>query len=169
LDAEPIHAIGHFSCHYIARGPTAQGRFEATPKLVFHGLRGTFDSPKQAPIVVDIDVLSDELYRLAFAPFTALFFLNSCESAAGGNFDNSLLGLLRKRNATAIVGSETLLPDGLAGEFAIEFYRGLLRGVRVGTALLNARRRLLERFGNPVGLFYTFFGNPLMKISEARR
>jgi hypothetical protein len=158
-----IRSIAHFSCHYVAGGPDREG-YTNKPTLFF-GESGATD------INIDIFELRGELEAKlpprAPSPFAALFFLNTCESAAGGSYGNTLLGFLQDRKATAILGSETSLPDRLAGEFAIEFYRGLLRSVPVGKAVLEARRRLLERYGNPVGLFYTFFGNPLLQVKEA--
>jgi hypothetical protein len=159
-----IRGIAHFSCHYVAGGPNKEGGYDAKPTLYFGGLGAT---------EIDVDIFqlrgafeAKQTPRAA-TPLAALFFMNTCESGAGGNYDNTMLGFLQDRNATAILGSETLLPDRLAGEFAIEFYRGLLRGIPVGEAVVNARRRLLERFGNPVGLFYTFYGNPMLRVLQA--
>jgi len=158
---DKISTIAHFSCHYAAAGPTPGGTYRAAPALNFGALNTT-----------NIDILSlrgefeSQHPRGAPSPFNALFFLNACETAVGGNYENSLLSFFRDRKATAILGSETLLPDPIAGKFAIEFYKGLLHDrLSVGKAVLRARRRLIERYNNPAGLFYTLFGNPLLQAS----
>ena len=96
--------------------------------------------------------------------FAALFFLNACETAASSDRAETLIGFFRKRNATAIIASDTLLPDPLAGEFAVKFYSELLLNRPVSSAVLAARRHLLEHASNPVGLFYTLFGNPMLHL-----
>ena len=58
------------------------------------------------------------------------------------------------------------MPDSIAGKFAVEFYQGLLRSVPLGKAVLRARRRLIERYNSPAGLFYTLIGNPLLQVNE---
>ena len=75
--------------------------------------------------------------------FAALFFLNACETAASSDRAETLIGFFRKRNATAIIASDTLLPDPLAGEFAVKFYGELLLNRPVSSAVLAARRHLL--------------------------
>jgi hypothetical protein len=158
-----IRGIAHFSCHYMAGGPDANGGYVAEPAFGFGQCTDGSD------LVISIFELRGELEaRQALgsrAQFAALFFLNACETAASSH-DDTLLGFLQSRSATAIIGSETLLPDQLAGEFAIEFYREFLRSAPIGKAVLNARRRLLELFSNPVGLFYTFYGNPALQVSR---
>jgi hypothetical protein len=158
---DTIGAVAHFACHYGAAGPTPSGGYRVASALNFGAenttaidilsLRGEFES-RQKPG--------------APSPFNALFFLNACQTAAGGNYENSLLGFLHDRRATAILGSETLLPDPISGKFAVEFYEGLLRSVPLGKAVLRARRRLIERYNNPIGLFYTLIGNPLLQVNE---
>src|ERR1700731_4272043 len=71
---------------------------------------------------------------------------DTCETAAGGAHEDTLLGFFRGRNATAIIGSETLMPDPLAAQFAIHFYYELLRSKPISTAVPAARRKLLEDF-----------------------
>ncbi len=155
---DTICAIAHFACHYDAAGPNPGGGYTATPALNFGtttieilALRGEFEAGYTPG---------------ASSPLNAVFFLNACQTAAGCNYENSLLGFLYDRRATAILGSETLLPDPISAKFAVEFYEGLLRGVPLGKAVLRARRRLIERYNNPIGLFYTLIGNPLLQVSE---
>ena len=158
---DTIGAIAHFSCHYGAAGPNPAGGYRGTSTLNFGAENTT---------AINIALLRGEfesrLESGATAPFNALFFLNACQTVAGGNYENSLLGFLYDRKATAVLGSETLLPDSIAGKFAVEFYQGLLRSVPLGKAVLRARRRLIERYNSPAGLFYTLIGNPLLQVNE---
>lgn len=163
---EAIQCIAHFSCHYFTSGPDGQGGYTAMSGLDFGECNDGND------LTVRVFDLRGELElqqaNRTRAQFTALFFLNACQTVSAGRYeDDTLLGLLRERNATAVVGSETLLPDRLAGEFAIGFYAEFLRNASLSKAMLVARRRLLERFANPAGLFYTFFGNPLLQVSRS--
>lgn len=159
---DAIRGIAHFSCHYSAAGADAHGRYVAQSGFDFGVCNdGT-------ALVIPIFDLGGELERQTVGrgptPIGALVFLNACETGALGERGENLLGLFRSRNATAIIGSETLLPDPLAGWFAIHFYYKLMRGTPISTALVDARRELLNKISNPIGLFYTLYGNPLLRV-----
>jgi len=157
-----VPCIAHFSCHFPVVGPDVDGSYSPTSEFDF----GCCADGK--PLTLGVFELRGELERQyargARAGFKALFFLNACETAATGG--DGLLAYLQSRNATAIVGSETLLPDQLAAEFAISFYTALLRNEPLSKAIFTARRNLIERFSNPAGLFYTFFGNPMLRVAR---
>jgi hypothetical protein len=149
-----IQCVAHFACHYSA---------SAEPALNFGQCADGSD------LTIPIFDLGGEIEdqmgkRQEPVQLATLMFLNACETGAGGLHDETLLRLFRERSPTAIIGSEALLPDTLAGSFADHFYRALLRGASVSAAMLAARRALLELFANPVGLFYTLYGNPVLRI-----
>jgi hypothetical protein len=120
--------------------------------------------------VIPIFDLGGELQRQSVGrPPTqmgALVFLNACTTGALGEPGESLLGLFRSRNAAAIIGSETLLHDPPAGRFAIYFYYELMRGTSISRAIIDARRELLNKESNPMGLFYTLYGNPRLRLKH---
>jgi hypothetical protein len=159
-----ISCIAHFSCHFLSAGPNTQGGFTAQSGFDFGQCSDGSD------LTIGVFDLRGELefqqVSRARAQFAALFFLNACQTAAASNYDETLLGLFFSHNATAIIGSETLLPDRLAAEFAINFYTEFLRDAPLSKAVFKARRWLVEHFDNPAGLLYTFYGNPMLRLCQ---
>jgi hypothetical protein len=153
--ADGIGCVVHLSCHY------SGGDLRTDPYLDFG------KCADDAPLTITVFDLQGEISRQRVGipgtpQFAALFFLNACETAASDTRTETLIGFVRKHNATAIIASEGLLPDPLAGEFAVRLYRELLLNKPVSAAVFTARRHLLDRRANPVGLFYTLFGNPML-------
>jgi hypothetical protein len=66
-----------------------------------------------------------------------------------------------------IIGSETLIPDGLAAHFAEQVYDALLTGETLGMAVYRARRNLIEYRGNPGGVLWSVFGDPDLLLRPA--
>jgi CHAT domain len=66
------------------------------------------------------------------------------------------------------IGTETTMSDPVAMEFATWFYERLLHGAPIGRALHDSRRRLVEEFRNPLGLFYTCYAHPELRIGIMR-
>jgi hypothetical protein len=162
-----IQCIAHFSCHFHPAGPDGQGGY-------WH--KSGFDFGKCADGKSDLtfsvfdlrgEVASQQAQGTQ-TDFGALYFLNACQTAATGIDEDTMLAFLQSRNAAAVIGSETILPDRLAAEFAIRFYTELLRQVPLSKAVLKARRKLIERFSNPAGLFYTSYGNPILHVAGTK-
>jgi len=90
-----------------------------------------------------------------------LVFLNACETSVLRRWDhNTIPGHLIKRHARRLcyLGTSAEVPRPLAVEFARGFWERLLRGESAGRAVLDTRRALFERSGNPLGLLYSLHG-----------
>jgi hypothetical protein len=102
-------------------------------------------------------------------PDLPLVFLNACESAvAAGTMSAASFPrhFLRWGNR-AVIGSEAAIPDDVAAKFSRMFYEGILDdGLPVGDAVFQARIRLLAR-GNPLGILYTFYGDPDLVVQRS--
>lgn len=154
-----IGCVVHFSCHYSAGAP---------------GVEAALDFGKcedETDLSITIFDLVGEIPRQRRGradpvQLPALYFLNACETAASSSRAETLIGFFRKRNAAAIIASEALLPDPLAADFAVKFYEEMLQRRQVSSAIFAARRHLLIQASNPVGLFYTLFGNPMLRLAK---
>jgi hypothetical protein len=67
-----------------------------------------------------------------------------------------------------VLGTMCDISDIVAGHFATVFYEAFLSGMTVGEAMHEARWHLMDRHRNPLGLFYTFHGNPDLRVSYSR-
>jgi CHAT domain-containing protein len=68
------------------------------------------------------------------------------------------------RGARGIVAPEIDITDGLAAAFAKSFYAEFLKGTPLGLAVRTARLRVLETEHNPLGLAYTLYASPHVRI-----
>lgn len=95
-------------------------------------------------------------------------FLNGCNTSPLTCWnDSSLVGYLciRGKKHLCCVASVGALPATFALEFARAFWEEFLCGKHIGTALLSARRDMLKRWNNPLGLLYSLFGRVDTHIS----
>ena len=95
-----------------------------------------------------------------------LVFLNACGSASihprgSTSFPHFFV---RKCGNRGFIGTETRMPDPFAASFSEIFYTHLVSGDTVGESLLNARLELLVGALNPLGIFYTFYGDPYLAV-----
>jgi hypothetical protein len=121
---------------------------------------------------VTLEVLNGALSRLARTNINderprPFIFLNSCGSsdldpAGAGSFPE--LFLKRGLGFSGFIGTETSIPDDFAAEFSREFYDKLVHGHPIGQSLLLARWNLLTRYKNPLGLMYTLFAEPEIRV-----
>ena len=63
-----------------------------------------------------------------------------------------------------IIGTVANVPDRTAAELSRRFYLGLVTRFDVGQALHDAKWRLLEDRGNPLGLLYCIHANAGMRV-----
>jgi CHAT domain len=68
----------------------------------------------------------------------------------------------------AVIGPETLVPDATAAYYARFFYQAVLANQSVGEALVFARRKLLLKYGNPLGLLYVLYGDPGITMEQSQ-
>lgn len=119
--------------------------------------------------------LGDHLVKLAaLAPRVPLamplVFLNACGSSRVDPTSSlSFPKLFLQNGNRGFLGAEVAIPDEEAVEFAVAFYRELLlSGTGFGVAAHRARIRLLERFGNPLGLAYSVYGNTDLHVMRKK-
>jgi hypothetical protein len=153
----PDH-IQHFSCHC---DTTAASPLEY--KLILRGAGRV--------LWLTLGDLGDHLIKFgARAPrppqAMPLVFLNACGSSKVDPTSSlSFPKLFLENGNRGFVGTEIAIPDEEAAEFTVAFYRELLLGgAGFGVAAHRARIRLLEKFGNPIGLAYSVYGNTDLQV-----
>jgi CHAT domain-containing protein len=96
-----------------------------------------------------------------------LVFMNACGTSTINPFSAaSFVAVVVDLGNVAFVGTETNVPDRIAVEYAKYFY-GLLSNRSVGEAMQGAKWRLLERYMNPLGVLYTLYGNPDLRLPQS--
>lgn len=101
----------------------------------------------------------------------ALVFCNACESGQTSAWEiahsmgQEIYGLANAfllGGTRHYIGSFWKIPDDLSNTFAVAFYRALARGATIGTALREARQRLISRYGDDsvVWASYMLYGDP---------
>lgn len=97
----------------------------------------------------------------------ALIFLNACGTAAPQMADrSSFTTFLLEKGFPGVLGTLCDISDTVASHFAVVFYEALLGGSTVGEAMYAARWHLMDRHRNPLGLLYTYYGDPDLRISR---
>jgi hypothetical protein len=97
----------------------------------------------------------------------ALVFLNACGSAFMDPARVTSFPQWFLRNGhRGVIGTETVIPDEVAAHYARCFYRELLTGTSLGSALVKARLHLLSEFGNPLGLLYVLYADPHITVED---
>ena len=91
--------------------------------------------------------------------------MNSCGSGSldpsgPGSFPDLFLG----KGFSGFIGTETVVPEDYAAEFARDFYDNLLNELTLGKAFVLTRWRLLKGYSNPLGIIYTLFTEPEMGV-----
>jgi hypothetical protein len=72
---------------------------------------------------------------------------------------------LQRFGAVGLVAPLIYTPGEWSLQFMSHFFGAFLGGEAVGKALLDARRKLFEESGNPLGLLYVHFGLPDVHLS----
>jgi CHAT domain len=156
----PDH-IQHFACHCDTFGTNSD---DYTIRLA----AGEHDHVDIR--LVDLDAgLQDLTFRRRKKRGWAMpiVFLNACASSKiEFTAAASLPKLFLDQGNRAFIGTETNIPDVVAAQMSEYFYRGFLAGATVGEALNEAKKRLVMLHGNPLGLLYTLYGNPDLRVSR---
>lgn len=103
-------------------------------------------------------------------PVRPLVFMNACgTSAMQPGSAISLPSVFMDNGSVGFIGTETRVPDVFASAFSAVFYDSLLRQRSVGRALHDAKWALLTSGHNPLGILYTFYGDPdlLVRLDES--
>lgn len=111
--------IAHFACH----GLPPEGDRQACLQL--DGGNG-------------LEIRAEDFRNLERSP--RLVWLNACHSVLGGT--GSMAFALAQAGCSHVIGSQFVIDDSAAGEAAIQFYRGLVRGESVGHAVWRMRAKL---------------------------
>lgn len=95
-----------------------------------------------------------------------LVFLNACGSSKlTSNGVSSFPKLfLRMKGNRGVVGTETSIPDVFASAFSRKFYLNLIHGATLGEAMFQTTWRLLKQYKNPLGILYTIYADPELKV-----
>jgi hypothetical protein len=65
---------------------------------------------------------------------------------------------LAEAGCRAVVGPRDAIPASVAYTFSRILYRGLARKEAIGRIVVESRWKLLKKFGNPLGILYSVFG-----------
>jgi hypothetical protein len=147
--------IHHFACHYKADTDRAAGRERSPDCFVFRAKAAA------GPFEVKLGELAERHVNLAAERVLPspgpLLVLNACDTASQVD-GTSLAQWFLDAGFRAVLGSETRVPDRGAACFSQLLYTRLAEGLQVGEALRKARWDMLERYNNPLGLFFTLHG-----------
>jgi hypothetical protein len=113
--------------------------------------------------------------KLATVPATKRFyfeqrpfvFLNGCETGTQGiegTSDQSLPGIFIARGARGVIATEASIWDLFGYNFSGVFLEKISASATAGEAILETRREFLIEGNNPLGLLYTFYGNPAVRL-----
>lgn len=108
-----------------------------------------------------------EYYASPHWAYTALVFLNMCESAQVlPSLSGGFIPFFIQRGVRGVIGTECPITSTFAHPFSQAFFRRFLRGQAVGHIFWELRREFLEQ-GNPLGLAYTLYCDANLKLKEA--
>jgi hypothetical protein len=96
-------------------------------------------------------------------------FLNGCETGtqgARGTTDFSLPGVFLMRGARGVIATEAPVWDFFGYNFGALFLEKLAAGNDAGEAMLATRLEFVKQSRNPLGLLYTYYGNPAVRIKK---
>jgi hypothetical protein len=155
----PPDQIQHFACHCYTRA-------QASEKYYLKLAR-----PAGPDRQVTIGMLQARFMHLASQadrqPITGmpLIFFNACGGSAVDPAGIACFPFLFLDNGNrGFIGTETRIPDTLAAAFSRVFYSRLLQGDSLGAAMHAARWAILRRYHNPLGILYTVYADPAMKV-----
>jgi hypothetical protein len=128
--------------------------------VIYFYCHGGKDARSREPYLElsDARVYSNMLEALGASwPHRPLVFLNDC--ATGDYRPDSYISLIddfRKSGASGVVGTECPVPEYFAEAFASEIFSRFFQGELLGRAILEVRRRYMNR-KNPVSMAYTLY------------
>jgi hypothetical protein len=168
-DHQPDQVV-HMACHHEVKGDqeTASAYWLSTAESTLSF--GKLDDPSRE---ISITTLGNELAtspnRKAVTVDRPLIFLNACR----GNFypfttESAVQVLLRNGNR-GMISTAQRVPDDAAAELATFFYERLLDGdCSASQALLYAKWQLIGTRACPLGILYSYYGRPDLRVLPAR-
>ncbi|UPK67961.1 CHAT domain-containing protein [Chitinophaga filiformis] len=163
--AEPQDDIHHFTCHCINDyALSSNSKLHLT--YPHKGLIWTSNKD----VYVSIDSLAKEFGQQKSRDTKTsypLVFLNACKSNKRNPLGlMSFPDLFVKHGNKGVIGTETMIPEMFAGEFSRCFYDKLVNGFSISQALHTSRWYLLKRFNNPLGILYTLYADPDLRMEN---
>jgi hypothetical protein len=153
-----LDEIHHLSCHCVADVEHSWKTFLELIK--FHPIElGTMEAH-----LADLKARSERQTEIEMP----LVFFNACSSSIQtpkGMISFPKYFLIKNGNC-GFIGSEINVPDRFANEFCQQFYLYLIKGSGVGEAIFWARRKMLERYNNPLGILYTSYVDPYLRVKN---
>jgi hypothetical protein len=157
---DPPDQVQHFACHCDTLDPNP--------------LEHNFTLQSDGAGRVDIALRDLMFQQMEIAQLTEsrpcpmpLVFFNACGTAV---FDprgvGSFVTFFLQNGNRGFIGTQTPVPDVFASHFCEPFYSQLLEGETVGAALLAARRKMVERYRNPLGILYSHYGRPELRLVD---
>ncbi len=160
-DRESADQIHHFSCHCDTKSDDSAN---------YHVELGHDPQTRRKVTIGKLNARFGELAaggdRCPDSPPPFVFF-NACGSSKikPGEMA-SFPRLFFTIGSRGFIGTETRIPDQVAAEFSKYFYTKLLSGYPLGDAVQAAKRMLLTRYNNPLGVLYTVYADPDLVVSQ---
>ena len=158
-----LDQIQHYSCHCDTEQDDAA-------EYSLHLLDRERFLRSRAVRSVSIDDLEGEFggfsARRPSTPYP-LIFLNACgASKLTPKGVTSFPKLFLEIGNRGVIGTEASVPDIVAANFSGLFYSTLIDGKSVGEASYISRRELLRLHNNPLGVLYTVYADPDLRVRK---
>jgi hypothetical protein len=114
--------------------------------------------------------LTPELAQKQYFSSQPIVFLNGCETGTGGvkaTTDESFPGILVGLGARGVIVTEAPVWLNFGYEFGKEVMTEMFQGGELATIILSARRKFIRQNNNPLGLIYSYYGNPAAGFHRA--
>ncbi len=132
-------------------------------------------NPEESGILLADDyLLADDIIGAIQERPPILAFMNACESSKTSvpegeiTFESEIFGLASSflQGGVFYIGALWPIHDDVAIETAVSFYKRLLSEQTIGTALMNAKKEIRNKYGNSeLGwLTYILYGDPTMYL-----
>jgi hypothetical protein len=144
---------------------------QGKPAFVASELAGQRLDFSKSEFISAYEIKTETIDR-ASPPFFAgrpFVFLNGCETGtqgARGTTDLSLPGIFLMRGARSVVATEAPVWDLFGYNFGALFLQKLVAGRDAGEAMMETRLEFLKESKNPLGLLYSYFGNPAVRLGR---
>lgn len=157
--------IQHLACH-------ADTELEDSQDYTFSVTypQQTFTEPEDVTVDVSFEDLQTGMsgnFQKDKSISYPLIFLNACGSSRINPLSSSSYPKFFYQNRNrGFIGAELAIPDGLASQFAAYFYQYFDSADAVSLAIYKARRKLLKFHNSPLGILYTVYANPMLKVHK---